>query len=117
MRPWGHLGLVFTQGLAWAILAVAIHPTLLTALLYFGLYALVRIVLTMLVGAWGLKQKNLASTLLLIPVWDATATIIWLLSFTRRTITWRKVRYRIHNGLLVPVVEQPSAVAQSSPQG
>ena len=28
MRPWGHLGLIFTLGLPWALLAVAVHPTL-----------------------------------------------------------------------------------------
>src|SRR3984885_11039083 len=27
MRPWGHLGLVFTLGLPWALLAVAVRPT------------------------------------------------------------------------------------------
>jgi ceramide glucosyltransferase len=27
MRPWGHLGLIFTWGLPWALLAIAVHPT------------------------------------------------------------------------------------------
>ena len=27
MRPWGHLGLLLTQGLPWSLLAVAVHPT------------------------------------------------------------------------------------------
>ena len=27
MRPWGHFGLLFTQGLPWSLLAVAVHPT------------------------------------------------------------------------------------------
>jgi len=26
MRPWGHLGLIFTQGLPWSLAAIAIHP-------------------------------------------------------------------------------------------
>src|SRR5579863_7559655 len=26
MRPWGHLGLVFTQGLPWSLAAVALYP-------------------------------------------------------------------------------------------
>ena len=103
MRPWGHLGLVFTQGLLWAILAVALHPTLGAALLYFGLYAVLRFAMTMSIGSWGLHQKGLWKGLPLIPIWDATASVIWLLSFCRRSITWRKIRYRIREGMLVPV--------------
>jgi ceramide glucosyltransferase len=38
MRPWGHAGLIFTQGLAWSLLAVAVHPTLAVAAFYFGMY-------------------------------------------------------------------------------
>jgi len=105
MRPWGHLGLIFTQGLLWSIVAVAIRPTLATVILYFGLYAVLRVATTMTVGAWGLHQTNLWKQLLIIPIWDATASIIWLLSFTRRTITWRKVRYWIRGRTLIPVVE------------
>ena len=32
MRPWGHLGLLLTQGLPWSIVAIALHPTLAVAL-------------------------------------------------------------------------------------
>ena len=105
MRPWGHLGLIFTQGLLWSIVAVAIRHTLSTALLYFGLYAVLRVAITMTVGAWGLHQTHLWKKLLIIPIWDATASIIWLLSFTRKTITWRKVRYWIRGRTLIPVVD------------
>ena len=31
MRPWGHLGLIFTLGLPWALAAVAVRPTLAVA--------------------------------------------------------------------------------------
>jgi ceramide glucosyltransferase len=36
-------------------------------------------------------------------VWDAMATFIWLVSFTRRSIRWRGHDYFIRNGDLVPV--------------
>ncbi len=36
MRPWGHLGLLLTLGLPWSIAAIAIHPSLLLALIYLG---------------------------------------------------------------------------------
>jgi hypothetical protein len=33
----------------------------------------------------------------LIPVWDALALLIWLVSFTRTSIRWRGVDYEIRN--------------------
>jgi len=107
MRPWGHLGLVFTQGLAWSIAAVAVYPSPQTALLYFGGYFIVRAVMTWLIGVWGLKQVGIWKKMALIPLWDAWALLIWLLSFGRRSIRWRDINYRIREGMLVPVA--PSA--------
>ncbi len=103
MRPWGHVGLIFTLGLPWSLLAVAIAPTTTVAVAYLGGYCLVRSVLTLLVGSTGLKQSGVWSKLALIPVWDAMASLIWLTSFTRRSIRWRGHDYFIVNGDLVPV--------------
>ena len=44
----------------------------------------------------------------LIPVWDATAFLIWLVSFGRRTIRWRGIDYYIQKGMLVPVIPNPA---------
>ena len=38
MRPWGHFGLIFTLGLPWALLAVALLPTPAIAAAYLGGY-------------------------------------------------------------------------------
>lgn len=103
MRPWGHVGLIFTLGLPWSLLAVAIAPTTGVAVAYLGGYFLARSVLTLLVGSAGLKQSGVWAKLALIPVWDAMATSIWLASFTQRSISWRGHNYFIVNGDLVPV--------------
>jgi ceramide glucosyltransferase len=102
MRPWGHLGLVFTLGLPWALLAVVLQPTAAVAGGYLGGYLFARSVLTLLVGAAGLKQSGVWAKLLYIPLWDAMATGIWLASFARRTIRWRGHDYAIVNGELIP---------------
>lgn len=102
MRPWGHLGLIFTLGLPWALLAVAAHPTLAIATSYLGGYLLFRIALTAVVGAWGLRQRGVWGKLPLLPVWDALACLIWLVSFTRKSIRWRGQDYLIRKGELVP---------------
>lgn len=107
MRPWGHLGLIFTQGLAWSVAAFAVHPTAEVAAIYLGGYLGVRCALTWLIGVWGMKQKGVWKKMPLIPLWDAWALLIWLLSFTRRSIRWRDIDYRIRGGMLVPVA--PSA--------
>lgn len=106
MRPWGHLGLVFTWGLPWSLIAIAVHPTAAIALSYFGTYLLMRIAMTLLLGTWGMKQRGIWKQLPLIPLWDAIAFCIWLVSFSRNTIRWRGIDYRIRGGILVPVASK-----------
>jgi ceramide glucosyltransferase len=103
MRPWGHLGLLLTQGLPWSIAAVAIHPSALVALAYLGGYLALRMAMTWIIGIHGLRQPGLWKDMLLIPVWDAVAFAIWLTSFGRNSIRWRGANYYIRDGRLVPV--------------
>jgi ceramide glucosyltransferase len=103
MRPWGHVGLIFTHGLAWSLLAVAVHPTWPLAAIYLGGYVALRLAISVLVGAWGLHEKNLAAKLPLFVLWDATAFLIWLASFVRRSIRWRGVDYLVQAGMLAPL--------------
>jgi ceramide glucosyltransferase len=103
MRPWGHLGLLLTQGLPWSLAAIAIHPTAGVALGYLGTYFALRFAMTWTVGIWGLKHHELWKKLGLIPAWDAMAFIIWLTSFGRNSIRWRDGQYYIRDGRLVPV--------------
>ncbi len=109
MRPWGHLGLVFTLGLPWALAAVAVRPTLAVAAGYLGTYFALRSAMTRLIGSWGLKHRVSWEKYALIPLWDAMATLIWLVSFTRSTIMWRGHKYFIRDGQLVPAFEIPAA--------
>lgn len=111
MRPWGHAGLVFTLGLPWALVAVAVQPTAVVAAVYLGGYFAFRSALTLIIGSLGLKQRGVLGKLLLIPAWDAVATLIWLTSFTRKSIRWRGRDYRIVNGNLVPVSSAASSPA------
>jgi ceramide glucosyltransferase len=102
MRPWGHFGLIFTWGLPWALVAIAVHPMALVASVYLGAYLAFRIAMTWLIGVWGMKQSGIWKRIPLIPLWDAMALVIWLISFGQRTIRWRGVDYRIQEGILVP---------------
>jgi ceramide glucosyltransferase len=103
MRPWGHLGLLLTQGLPWSLVAIALEPTFGVAIGYLGVYLVLRIAMTWMIGVRGLAQDSLKKDLALIPVWDALAFLIWLTSFTRRSVRWRGSDYYIREGMLVPV--------------
>jgi ceramide glucosyltransferase len=103
MRPWGHLGLLLTQGLPWSLAAVAVHPTLAVAAGYLGAYFAIRAAMTWVIGVHGLRQRGLWAQMMLIPVWDAVAFFIWLASFLRSSIRWRGADYYIRGGILVPV--------------
>jgi ceramide glucosyltransferase len=103
LRPAGHLGLIFTLGLAWTLAAVAVHPTAAVMLGFFGAYLFLRIAMTAIIAGWGLDQPGSLKNVWLIPVWDAVASAIWLVSFTRNSIRWRGADYYIREGQLVPV--------------
>jgi len=108
MRPWGHLGLLLTQGLPWSLAAVAVHPSAAVALGYLGGYIALRVAITWIIGIRGLHQRGLWKQMPLIPVWDAVAFAIWLTSFGRNSIRWRGADYRIRDGQLVPVASPRS---------
>jgi ceramide glucosyltransferase len=108
MRPWGHLGLLLTQGLPWSLAAVAVHSSAAVALGYLGGYMILRMAMTWIIGVHGLHQSGLWKQMPLIPVWDAVAFAIWLTSFGRNSIRWRGADYHIRDGRLVPVVSARS---------
>jgi ceramide glucosyltransferase len=101
MRPWGHLGLLLTQGLPWCIVAIAIHPSIAVALSYLGAYFALRIAMTWMIGSWGLKQSSAWKNMPLLPLWDGLAFAIWLASFGQNSIRWRGDEYQIRDGMLV----------------
>jgi ceramide glucosyltransferase len=113
MRPWGHLGLVFTWGLPWSLVALAAHPRDGIGLAFVAGYFVLRLAVAWTVdAAVGASSTSAVGTtgagtldplwrkLLLIPLWDLLAFGIWLASFGRRTIRWRGVDYLIHGGML-----------------
>ncbi len=111
MRPWGHMGLLFTWGLPWALVAIAVHPTLGIAVAYLGTYLALRIAMTWLIGVGAMKQAGLWKKMPLIPLWDAFAFFIWLVSFGRKTIRWRGIDYFLREGRLVAVSQDPAQSA------
>ena len=98
MRRWGHLGLLFTQGLPWSLAAIVIHPTVAVALGYLGGYLGLRLTMTWLIGVRGLRDQALWGKMWLLPVWDTMAFLMWLVSFGRNSFHWRGREYYLCRG-------------------
>src|SRR5271165_5971684 len=113
MRPWGHFGLMFTFGLPWTLLAVALAPTPMVAGAFLATYFGLRAAMTLQIAVWGLKRPAPWQGLPLIPIWDGMAFVIWLVSFTRSTIRWRNRDYYIRDGQLVPRGSVPSETQET----
>ncbi len=105
IRPWGHFGLLWTQGLPWAVAAALVSLSWPITAAYLGFYLLLRTLLMGSVARMVLRQKPHPVKFALIPVWDALAFVIWLVSFGRRRVHWRGSEYYIRNGQLVPRAE------------
>ena len=101
MRPWGHLGLLLTQGLPWSVAAMALNPAIGGA--YLAAYLLFRAAMTWTIGVHGLDQRGVWGKMALIPLWDGLAFLIWVTSFVRRSVRWRGSDYYIRDGELVPL--------------
>jgi len=106
MRPWGHAGLIFTQGLPFSLLAAVLAPRPVIVLGFLGPYFVLRSLTAWMVGGWGMKRKKAWKHSWMVPIWDAFAGVLWLHSFMRNTIQWRNHEYRINDGALVAVPPQ-----------
>jgi ceramide glucosyltransferase len=101
-KPWGHFSLIFTHGLPWTILAVAIAPSWPVAAFYVAGYIVLRGLMAWTVGVWGVQDPILRRKMYLVPLRDAFAFAVWLTSFFKRRVEWRGAEYYIVNKRLVP---------------
>jgi ceramide glucosyltransferase len=108
-RPWGHLGLIFTQGLAWAVLAICLAPTWPVAFGYAAAYELLATDAALTVGARGMKDSLAQRRQWILPLRDAFAFVAWLASFFPQRIHWRGQQFHIRNRRLVPVSTRETA--------
>jgi ceramide glucosyltransferase len=102
-RPWGHFGLLFSQGLAWTVLAAILAPSAIIAATYVAAYVLLRGAMAWVVGAWGMHDRLVRREFWALPVRDAFAFIVWLASFFPQRIHWRDQQFLVRNKRLVAV--------------
>jgi ceramide glucosyltransferase len=94
-RPWGHLGLIFTQGLAWIVAALCLVHSGLAAVGYAAAYVLLQSDMALSVGARGMGDKLVREKPWMMPLREAFGFMAWLISFFPQRIHWRGQEYRV----------------------
>jgi ceramide glucosyltransferase len=99
-RPWGYAGLIFTHGLAWAILNVIASGLSPLSLWLLAMSFFLRLTMAMTVGARVLAEHQVLPNLWLLPFRDGVAIVLWAFGFAGDTIVWRGQRFQLKNGKL-----------------
>ncbi|HEV3482407.1 MAG TPA: bacteriohopanetetrol glucosamine biosynthesis glycosyltransferase HpnI [Candidatus Acidoferrales bacterium] len=103
-RPWGHLGLIFSQGLPWTVLAAILAPSAAIAAAYVAAYVLLRGAMAWVVGVRGMHDRLVRREFWALPVRDAFAFLVWIASFFPQRIRWRGRRFLVRKKRLVAVL-------------
>jgi len=99
-RPWGYAGLIFTHGLAWALLNLLASGLSPLSLWLLGLSFFLRLALAMTVGVEVLADHQVLPNLWLLPLRDLIAMGVWVAGFAGNTIVWRGERFALKDGKL-----------------
>jgi ceramide glucosyltransferase len=102
-RARGYLGLVFTFGLIWGLLAVIASRSAIWAWIALGITLVLRLAVVVVVGSSVLEDRKGLKFLWLLPLRDSTAVAIWIASLSGHTVIWRGDRFRLKGGKLTRV--------------
>jgi ceramide glucosyltransferase len=99
-RAGGYLGLVFTFGFLWALLALTASSGAFWAWSALAVTMLLRFAVALVVGRGVLKDRRIMKNAWLIPLRDLLAVIVWIASLGGHTVTWRGERFHLKDGKL-----------------
>src|SRR3979490_1389479 len=111
-RPLSYMGLLFTQGLPWALLAALVAPSKWIAGVYLLAYLILRFAMAWTVGIWGVEDEVLRRKIWLVPLRDAVHFVIWLASFGSNHIRWGNAEYVIRHGRMMPLAGRETTAAK-----
>jgi ceramide glucosyltransferase len=100
-RPAGHLGLIFTQGLPWALLAALFAPSAAWAVALVLGYLVLRGFSAWIIGVAGMRDTLSRQKMELLPLRDAFAFVVWVASFFPQRIHWRGQEFYVRDKRLV----------------
>ena len=113
-RPWSYLGLIFTLGLPWAVIAATVAPARWVAASYLLAYLVLRLLMAWTVGVWGIGDEILRRKIWLLPFRDGIYFVVWIASFFSNRIVWGGEEYFIEKGKMVPVATAPAPESSSA---
>src|SRR5437899_11568660 len=111
-RPLSYLGLLFTQGLPWTLLAILVAPSNWIAVAYPFSYFTLRYAMAWTVGVWGIGDEVLRRKIWIIPLRDAIHFVVWLASFGSNHVRWDNVEYAIREGHMVPSARSEGSIGK-----
>jgi len=107
-RPGGYAGLLFTHGMAWALINLLASGVSPLSLWLLGMSFFLRLGLAMTVGAEVLGDHQVLPGLWLLPLRDVVAMGVWIAGFAGNTIVWRGQRFVLEGGKLMKLDEPAS---------
>lgn len=99
-RKLDYIGLGFTFGLPWALLALLFARGAMWAWVLLALVAVLRAVMAIVVGRFVLVDRQVTSDWWLIPVKDLVALVVWIASFAGHKVRWRGYEFVLKDGKL-----------------
>jgi ceramide glucosyltransferase len=97
-RPWGYAGLIFSYGLASAMLNVVVSGLSIESLALLSITLAARVAVALLVGGEVLGDRQVVRDLWLLPARDVVALGVWIWSYAGTTVEWRGEEFAIQNG-------------------
>jgi len=102
-RAGGYLGLVFTFGFLWGLLALAASRGALWAWSGLAVTLFLRFAVALVVGREVLQDRQVLKNAWLIPLRDLLAVVIWTVSLGGHTVIWRGDRFQLKHGKLTRI--------------
>jgi ceramide glucosyltransferase len=107
-RPPGYLGMVFTHGLAWALLNVLASGASLESLALLSIVIAARAAVALMIGGELLGDRQVLRDLWLLPARDLVTLCLWAWSYAGMTVEWRGNDFTVKDGKLMrPVKRAP----------
>jgi len=103
-RAGGYVGLVFTFGIPWALVALMASQGSPWSWATLASTLVLHLAVALLVGVSVLGDRQVLRDAWLIPLRDLIAAIVWFVSLTGDTVTWRGERFRLRDGKLTRIV-------------
>ncbi|MGC2022231.1 MAG: bacteriohopanetetrol glucosamine biosynthesis glycosyltransferase HpnI [Candidatus Sulfotelmatobacter sp.] len=103
-RAGGYMGLIFTFGIVWSLLALAASRAALWAWVALTITLFLRLAVALFVGRGVQRDHQILKNAWLIPLRDLIAAAVWVVSLGGHTVTWRGERFRLKAGKLTRIV-------------